>query len=101
VFVRDLRETLNERSMMKQKNRFLPRLAWGFAIAILLALWVVASPRAAALLKQLLGYVPGVGFVEQNESLRLLSAPVSVEKDGLQMTIEKGTADSEHTILLQ
>jgi len=101
VFVRDLRETLIERSTMKQKNRFLPRLAWGFAIAILLALWVVASPRAAALLKQLLGYVPGVGFVEQNESLRLLSAPVSVEKDGLQMTIEKGTADSEHTILLQ
>jgi hypothetical protein len=101
VFVRDLRETLIERSTMKQKNRFLPRLAWGFAIAILLAFLVVASPRAAALLKQLLGYVPGVGFVEQGEALRLLAAPVTIEKDGLQMTIEKGTADSEHTILLQ
>src|SRR5574342_266861 len=101
VFVRDLRETLIERSTMKQKNRLLPRLAWGFAIAILLALSVVASPRAAALLKQLFGYVPGVGFVEQGESLRLLSAPVRIEKDGLQMTIEQGTADSGRTILLQ
>jgi hypothetical protein len=101
VFVRDLRATLIERSTMKQKNRFVPRLAWGFAIALLLALWVVASPRAAALLRQLLGYVPGVGFVEQGDSLRLLSAPVSIEKDGMQMIIEKGTADSQHTILLQ
>jgi hypothetical protein len=101
VFVRDLRATLIERTTMKQKNRFLPRLAWGFAFAILLASLVVASPRAAALLKQLLGYVPGVGFVESSESIRLLAAPVSLEKDGLQMTIEQGTADSQRTILLQ
>jgi hypothetical protein len=101
AFVRDLRAALIERSTMKQKNRFVPRLAWGLAIAILLALSVVASPRAAALLKQLFGYVPGVGFVEQGESLRLLSAPVTIEKDGLQMTIEQGTADSGRTILLQ
>ena len=49
VFVRDLRATLLERSTMKQKNRILPRLAWGFAIAILLSLLVVASPCALVL----------------------------------------------------
>jgi hypothetical protein len=101
VFVRDLRATLIERSTMKQKRSSFSRLAWGFALAILLATLVVASPRAAALLKQLLGYVPGVGFVERGETLRVLSAPVNLEKDGLQITIEKGTADAQHTILLQ
>ena len=100
IFVRDLRARLLERSTMKQKRSSFSRLTWGFAIAILIALLVVASPRAAAVLKQLLGYVPGIGFVEQDESLRLLSAPVSIKKDGLQVAVEKGTADSQHTILL-
>jgi len=100
VFVRDLRATLLERSMMKNRTRSLPRLAWGFSLAILLALLVVASPRAAATLKQLLGYIPGVGFVESNEGLRLLSEPVTVEQNGTQVTVEKGTADLQRTTLL-
>ena len=101
AFIRDLRATLIERSTMKQKRSSFSRLARGFVIAILIALLMVASPRAAALLKQLLGYVPGVGFVQPGDSLRVLSAPVSIEKDGLQMTIEKGIIDSQRTILLQ
>lgn len=86
---------------MKQKRSPFLRLAWGLALAMLLAMVVVASPRAAALLKQWLGYVPGVGFVQSGETLRVLAAPVTIEKDGLQVSIEKGTADVQHTILLQ
>ena len=100
VFVRDLRETLLERSKMKNRTRSVPRLAWGFALAILIALLVVASPRAAATLKQLLGYIPGVGFVESSETLRILSETVTVEKNGTLVTIEKGVADLQRTTLL-
>src|SRR5204862_2816552 len=60
-----------------------------------------ASPLAATLLKQWLGYIPGIGFVQQSEALRVLAAPVTIEKDGLQISIEKGTVDAQHTILLQ
>jgi len=101
IFVRDLRATLIERSTMKQKRSPFLRLAWGLALAILLALVVVASPRAATLLKQWLGYVPGVGFVQPSETLRVLSAPVTIKKDGLQVSIERGAVDAQHTILLQ
>lgn len=100
VFVRDLRETLLERSKMKNRKLSFPRLAWGFTLAVLLALLVVASPRAAATLKQLLGYIPGVGFVESSEALRILSEPVAVEKNGTQVIVEKGTADLQRTTLL-
>jgi len=100
VFVRDLRATLLERSKMKQQTRSLPRLAWGFAIAILLFTLMTASPGVVQALKNLLGYVPGVGYVEPGTSLRLLSAPVTVTKNNLSVTVEKGTADSQRTVLL-
>lgn len=100
AFVRDLRATLLERTTMKTQTRTFPRLAWGLALAILLIGLLVASPQVVEALKRLLGYVPGVGYVEQGSSLRILAEPVTVEKDGLKLTIEKGAADPQHTVLL-
>src|SRR5512144_3124437 len=83
AFVRDLRATLLERSTMKQQTRSFPRLAWGFALAILLIGLLVAFPQVVEALKRLLGYVPGIGYVEQGSSLRMLAEPAALEKDGL------------------
>lgn len=100
AFVQDLRARLLERATMKGQTRTFSRFTWGFALAILLIGLLVASPRVAEALKRLLGYVPGVGYVERGNSLRLLTAPVSLERHGLKLTIEKGTADLERTVLL-
>ena len=51
-------------------------------------------------MQRLLGYIPGVGFVERGPALRVLSAPVTFQKDGLTLTVEKGAADSQRTVLL-
>ena len=51
-------------------------------------------------MQRLLGYVPGVGFVENGPALRVLSAPVTFTKDGLTLTVEEGTADAQRTVLL-
>ena len=99
VFVRDLRATLIERSTMKPA-RLLPRPAWSFALAILLVTILVAAPLTATALKRILGYVPGVGYVEPGTSLRLLSAPVTVTQANISITVEKGTVDSQRTVLL-
>ncbi|HLO30824.1 MAG TPA: hypothetical protein VK249_16890 [Anaerolineales bacterium] len=101
AFVYDLRATLLEKAKMKQQTRSFSRLAWGVALAILLIGLLVASPSVVEALKRLLGYIPGVGYVEQGGSLRLLSTPVMLEKDGLKLTLEKGAADSGRTILLE
>ncbi|HSB01697.1 MAG TPA: hypothetical protein VLE49_13690 [Anaerolineales bacterium] len=101
AFVHDLRATLLERAKMKKQTRSFYRFAWGLALAAVLVGLLVASPRVAEALKRLIGYVPGVGYVEQGTSLRVLSAPVTLEKDGVKLTIEKGAVDSGRTVLLE
>ena len=51
-------------------------------------------------MQRLLGYIPGVGFVEKGPALRVLSAPVTFTKDGLTLTVEQGAADAQRTVLL-
>lgn len=99
AFVHTLRDSLLERANMKKPTRSFYRLAWGLAAAVLLLGLLAASPRTVEALKKLLGYIPGIGYVQGN-SLRILTEPVTLEKDGLQMTLVKGAADSERTILL-
>ena len=100
AFVRDLRVTLLERSTMKTQTRTFPRFAWGLALAVLLIGVLIASPQVVEALKRLVGYIPGIGYVEQGTPLRMLAEPAVLEKDGLTLIIEKGAADPQRTILL-
>lgn len=102
AFVDGLRSKLIERNKMKTYRRFSPRLAWGIAVALVLLIigLLALSPQVVEAMRRLLGYVPGVGYVEQGPALRVLSAPVTVHKEGLTFTVEKGAADSQHTVLL-
>jgi hypothetical protein len=77
------------------------RLVWGLIIAILIAaaILLATSPTVVTALKRLLGYIPGVGIVEQGSSLRTLEKPVSVERDGIRMTVEEAVADSTRTVV--
>ena len=70
AFVHDLRASLLERANMKKQTRSFQRLAWGLASVALLIGLLAASPRVVEALKQLLGYVPGIGYVQQGDSLR-------------------------------
>lgn len=102
AFVGGLRSKLMEGNKLKTLHRFSPRLAWG--IAILLVLLIIGllafSPRVVEAMRRLLGYIPGVGYVERGSTLRVLSAPVTLQKDGLTLTIKEGAADSQRTVLL-
>ena len=101
-FVSSLRSRLAAGADLKAARRFSPRLAWGTAIVLaLLILGLLAfSPQVVTAMKRLLGYIPGVGYVERGITLRVLSAPVTVQQEGLTITIEQGAADSQRTVLL-
>jgi hypothetical protein len=60
---------------------------------------LVNGPAVAHAMQQMFGYIPGLGTVESNGLLRVLVEPVSVTKDGVTVTVEKGSVDSESTIL--
>jgi hypothetical protein len=66
-------------------------------LALLAGLFI--WPQTAAAMRRLLGYIPGMGLVEPGNSLRVLAGPVVLERDGVTVTIEKGTADLQRTIL--
>jgi hypothetical protein len=73
-----------------------------FSLAIMvifLTVVVLTTTDVAQAMKKMLGYIPGLGLVEKT-SLRLLAEPVSTERQGITLTVEKASADLESTILL-
>ncbi|MEA3376997.1 MAG: hypothetical protein U9R72_12460, partial [Chloroflexota bacterium] len=72
-------------------------------IAVLLALAVaflaIGPQRVWADLQRLLGYVPGVGFVNLDET-RVLTAPVIVTRDGVTLRVEQVLAQRDRTTVV-
>ena len=73
-----------------------------FIILVLLtiSLVVVGPERALAALRGLLGYIPGVGFVEEDGGLRVLGEAVTLERDGITVTVTDAVLTSEKTVVL-
>jgi hypothetical protein len=83
-----------ERKSPTMTLRTRPVVALLIAVLILLAL-----SGAAYALGRMLGYIPGVGIVDQSAPVRILAEPVVMEKDGLRVTVSEVVADSEHTFI--
>lgn len=80
-----------------------PLVKIALAVALVLAVLAVVTftvPPVAVAMRQVLGYVPGLGLVEQGATLRVLSKPVMVEREGVRLIVEKGSSDAQRTILL-
>jgi hypothetical protein len=105
AFVSQLRAKLIARSaeMKSQPKRFFLRPAWRIAMAVLLVLIVtvllIGPQNVVAAMQKLLGYIPGVGVVDRSVPIRVLSEPVTAERDGYTMTVESGVLDSQRTVV--
>ena len=74
---------------------------WATAVAglLLIAAVIVAAigpQQVLASIQQWLGYVPGIGFVDLEET-RLLAAPLEVTRDGVTLRVEQVIARSDRT----
>lgn len=47
----------------------------------------------------LLGYIPGIGLVDQSTPIRVLEKPIKVEQEGLKIKISKVVADATQTLV--
>ncbi len=69
-------------------------------VAILLALLVFLGVSGGVYaLGRTLGYIPGSGFVDKNDSVRVLKEPVSSITNGVHITIDQVVADSTRTTI--
>jgi hypothetical protein len=70
-------------------------------LALIVATLLAVGPeRALAALRGLLGYIPGIGLVDDSVGLRVLAEPVSETREGVTVTIEQVVADSHRTVVV-
>ncbi len=85
---------LNKRNSLMQTLRARPVMA---IVIVVLALSLLTGVVYAV--GNLMGYIPGIGMVDQSVQLRVLAEPVVAERDGLTVTISEVVADSDHTFI--
>jgi len=83
-----------------------PATKWRLAallLALVLLVTFISLPAvataAATALKNLIGYIPGVGTVDQAAPLRVLANPVTATRDGFTITVDNAVLDSTRTVL--
>ncbi|HAE58302.1 MAG TPA: hypothetical protein DCG54_02035, partial [Anaerolineae bacterium] len=83
-----------ERKTFMQTLRAKPAL---MILFVLLALALLSG--AAYAIGRSLGYIPGVGIVEQGAPIRVLAEPVSMTRDGITLTVDQAYLTLERTVL--
>jgi hypothetical protein len=65
--------------------------------ALVLATLIIGPTRVYAAIRGLLGYIPGVGIVDQSAPIRVLAEPVSQTRDGVTITVTSATLTADRT----
>ena len=101
AFANRLRATLLVKAAEMHPKRKPSRLVWRLAlvIAALALLGYFFGPKIVTAMKQLFGYVPGAGLVDQSVPLRVLAEPVSVTRDGVTLTVESAVLSADKTVV--
>jgi hypothetical protein len=83
-----------------RRQTIFPVLKWAsVALAVIIIVVLAVGPQnALAAVQKLIGYIPGIGFVENSQqTLRVLAEPMQVEREGVTLTVEKVLASGEST----
>lgn len=84
-----------ERRTFMQSLRARPALMILFVVLALTLLTGVVYAVGRSL-----GYIPGVGIIEQGAPIRVLAEPVSVTRDGITLTVSEAVLISDKTVVL-
>lgn len=105
-FLQALKEQILKEPPLQRlpRSAWISRPAWAMALIIVLAFLItfalVGPQRVLAAVRGWLGYLPGIGFVEQGAGLRILADPVEQEREGITVTVEQVVADSQRTTVI-
>ena len=85
---------LDKRNSFMQTLRARPALA---LIIILLALSLLTGVVYA--IGKSLGYIPGVGIIDQSAPLRVLAEPMTITRDGVTITVTQAVLSADKTVV--
>jgi hypothetical protein len=84
----------------ENRNTFMQTLRAKPVIVVLLVLLSLALLSGVVYaVSRSLGYIPGVGIVEQGAPLRVLAEPVSLTHDGITLTVTSVTLAADKTVI--
>ncbi len=69
-----------------------------FLLLLVLIIGLVSVPAVRAAIQHWIGYVPDLGLVSEGQ-LRMLAEPISIERDGITLTVEQVWAASDRTLI--
>ncbi len=78
------------------------RLAWslGMLLVLLLAAFAIGPRNIVAAMQRLLGYIPGVGLVDDRAGLRVLAEPATIQREGITVSVTQAVLDPQRTVIL-
>jgi hypothetical protein len=69
------------------------------ALALALMAAAYGPQKVMAAFQAILGYIPGIGFVQQDDNTKYLAAPLSVKQDGTTLTVDQAVADVDGVVI--
>ena len=101
-FVDQLYTELMHQASSKSRKALRPfylRPAWIAVLAVITLLIVstliIGPQRVYAAVRQLFGYIPGVGIVDQSAPIRVLAERASVTRDGITVSVNQATLTAD------
>ncbi|MCC7119364.1 MAG: hypothetical protein IT310_12635 [Anaerolineales bacterium] len=87
-------------SAQVEKKSFMLSLRLRPMVLLLIAVLVLlALSGAVYAIGQSLGYIPGIGLVDQNAPLRILAEPVGLTRDGVTVKVEEAVISADKTVI--
>ena len=106
-FVNRLHAELMHQADLKNRKVLRPfylRPAWIAFLAVITLLigstLIIGPQRVYAAVRQLFGYIPGVGIVDQSAPIRVLAEPVAVTRSGITLTVTEALLSADKTVWL-
>jgi hypothetical protein len=96
AFVSRLQGELARRPVKEKSPWVTLSPVWVIILAMVILILFVNTPRIVAAIRQLFGYVPGIGLVENSAGMRVLAEPVSVTQQGVTLTVNQAIVYPDH-----
>ena len=106
AFVARLHDHLLSTATARDDGRVSPRwrqaLAWAAGVVLILvfAAFAIGPENIVAAMQRLLGYIPGVGLVDDSVGLRVLAEPVVVVREGITVSVTQAVLDAQRAVIL-
>lgn len=76
------------------------KVAFVILIALVITIFIIGPRQVYAEIRQLFGYVPDVGIIEQQNGLRVLAEPVSQTRNGVTVSVNQAILTQTETKIL-